>query len=151
MNKGRILFTFLLTAAPAVAYADHDSYRYDRYNHRYQWQRVDPDRGSGWGWGSGWNRQYGNNFYHHDYGSSDDAIRRGIQSGRLSRDEVRELRDKEHDLQRERAEYLADGRLSRHEREDLRDDYQDFFGDLNHELNDGERRDRNYRPFYYGR
>lgn len=68
----------------------------------------------------------------------------GIRSGRLSRAEVMELREKQSELANRRREYLADdGRIDRSERRRLHDAYNDFRGDLNHELRDGER--RNYR------
>lgn len=74
------------------------------------------------------------------HSSFEQMITQGARQGELSRAEVRELRDKQRDLGRERRRYLADGYLSQNERRELREDYHDLYGDLNHELTDGERR-----------
>jgi len=80
---------------------------------------------------------------HHNYGNQSfmhNPLARGVQSGRLSRDEVRDLNRNAVELQHKKRGYLADGRLTRWERADLQDDQRDYYKDLQHQLNDGERR-----------
>ena len=69
----------------------------------------------------------------------DSSIRDGIRSGRLSRDEVRELTEEQRNIRAEEVSYRRDGFLSPYERNDLRDDINDYNKKLQHELNDGER------------
>ncbi|MBX7137914.1 MAG: hypothetical protein K1X83_08025 [Oligoflexia bacterium] len=64
----------------------------------------------------------------------------GVQSGQLSAREVRDLKDRQAELQREYARYRADGYLSSAERRDLERDHDAYRRSLNHELNDGEHR-----------
>ena len=71
---------------------------------------------------------------------NDRAIQRGIHSGRLSNREVSDLREDQRDIRRKEMEYRSDGYLSSKERKDLAGDYREFREDLDHEMNDGERR-----------
>ena len=90
----------------------------------------------------------GNNYYRKDYYSRPDnqfrtrydQIAYGVRSGRLSQREEQDLRRRLAELERDRARYYRDGFLSRNEREDLWDDSRDFQDELNHNLNDGEKR-----------
>ncbi len=47
-------------------------------------------------------------------------IQRGIRSGRITRDEARQLRERERQLRAERRGYRSDGTVSRDERRDIR-------------------------------
>lgn len=89
-------------------------------------------------------RPGGYNFHRRGYEptrwSGYNAISSGIHSGRLSNDEVRELRRDQYEIQQKQRAYYSDGYLSRSERQDLQDARDDYYKDLNHELNDGERR-----------
>jgi hypothetical protein len=120
------------------------------YNHQSPFSTSEHRRLEGnWGHSSG---NYNNHNYYPNYspdyrrpgfgwsGNGNDAIQRGIQSGRLSRDEARELERDQYQLQAKQRAYLADGIVTKREREDLDDARHDFYKDLNHELNDGERR-----------
>jgi hypothetical protein len=67
-------------------------------------------------------------------------IAQGINSGRLSQKEARELQRKAFEIHRKERMYLFDGHYSWRERADLKAERHDFYKDLKHELNDGERR-----------
>ena len=106
----------------------------DRYDlsrlPRNDWNRPDVHRPgfSHRGRNPGWARGFG------------DEFRYGVTSGRLSRAEIRELKDKQNDLSRLRREYWRnDGYLDSRERDRLRERYADYQRDLQHELRDGER------------
>ena len=89
-------------------------------------------------------RPGGYNYHRHNFApmkwKGNNAFWYGIKSGRLSNNEVRDLRRDQFELQRKERTYWSDGYLSRNEREDLKDTRQDFYDDLRHELKDGERR-----------
>ena len=134
MKKFLSILAFSLVILPAaIARADfdrddhHDSDRHDRRD-------------------SNWNR--GNNDYYGDYWYSprykpqyrDSALTQGVRDGRLTPNEVRELQRDKDEIRRDQAKYGADGRLSPRERDELRKDQNEYQKDLNHELNDGERR-----------
>ena len=72
-------------------------------------------------------------------GPGEVALRQGYYDGRLSSRELRDLREKQQELEREQIKYQRDGWISRSERGELDHDYREFYGSLNHELNDGER------------
>ena len=132
-NLKFLLLSFGLTLIPAFASADFR-------NNYYQKQH----------WGSsyrnnyhsdGYNRRgFGNYQYRDSNRYSDSAIWNGVKSGRLTKNEARELRQDEFQIQRKEAAYRSDGVLTKKERNDLKDERKDFYKDLNHELNDGERR-----------
>ena len=142
---GSFIFASALLLAPATAFADHG-----RNNNRCGsgWSKYgQPTYGNtyGYGYGHGYsNGNYGNrgNSRNDRWGgrNSNDPIAYGVQSGRLSHDEVRELREDQRDIREKRDAYLRDGHLSPRERDSLQDEYADYQKDLRHELNDGERR-----------
>lgn len=49
-------------------------------------------------------------------------IRRGIRSGQITRDEARQIRERERALRQERRTYRSDGTLTRDERREIRRD-----------------------------
>jgi len=87
--------------------------------------------------GSSYGNSYSNRFVQRPYY---DQIGYGVRSGQLSYREEAELRNQRANIERERYQYYRDGKLSRGEREDLSSDYREYQKDLNHELNDGEKR-----------
>lgn len=80
------------------------------------------------------------------YNDRDDRnrIRRGVRSGRLTRDEARDLRQRERELRRERGEYREDG-LTREERREIRRDERQQDRRIRREARDDDRRTRSYR------
>lgn len=70
-------------------------------------------------------------------------IRRGVRSGRLTRDEARELRSRERELRRERRELRQDG-LTRAERREIRRDERQQDRRIRGEIRDDDRRPRGY-------
>ena len=133
---GSLIFAAAVMLAPATAFADHGR------NNRCSsgWSKYSqPTYGAHYGWNR--NPYYSNRYDRWGNGrNSNDPIAYGIHSGRLSHDEVRELREDQRDIREKRDEYLRDGYLSQRERDSLRDEYADYQKDLRHELNDGERR-----------
>lgn len=140
----------MVGATPARADDDHDR------GHHYGWshnRQCDDDR-SDYQWNWGWHPSRNYDYYPRDwyrdrnYGGRDnrwqygqfEKIREGIRDGRLSQAEVRELSAKEEALRNEIRNDRADGRFTSDEREDIRNSYQHLNKDINHELNDGERR-----------
>src|SRR5262249_22589713 len=119
---------------------------FDHGRHHDSDDRCGSDRAYyGWGNRSVWNGQGGRfdyvPHYGYGYGSWDErAIRNGIRNGELTDREVRELRNDEAKIARDRARFGADGVISRREQEKLQDDIEDYRHDLHHELNDGEHR-----------
>lgn len=51
-----------------------------------------------------------------------ERIRRGIDTGQITRDEARLLRERQQAIREQRRDYRADGRLVRYERRDIRRD-----------------------------
>jgi hypothetical protein len=49
-------------------------------------------------------------------------VRRGVRSGQITRDEARQLRERERQIRQERRAYRSDGTLSREERREIRRD-----------------------------
>lgn len=143
-----------LLLVPTVALADwHDKARcYDGPSRtRYQYHGNSGFGHSNYGnygnHGYGYSN-FGRNSYRSNYNSPyDGAIWNGIRTGRLSNDEVRELREDQRELREKEIAYRSDGRLTQRERNDLRDEYNDYKKDLNHELNDGEKRRSYSRGF----
>jgi hypothetical protein len=121
---------------PAVARADDEHSRYGGWYERNHWYERQDFQTPNRQWYRHRDRNYGRPFNNIDW-----RVRNGIRSGRLSDDEIRDLREHENDVRREEARYMSDGYLSRSEMEDLRGDYNSLNRDLQHQLNDGERRD----------
>ena len=134
---GKIALTCLLLLAPAIANADAPRWNWQHgYHGNYQPPRSVPHYG------------YSNPRYSSHNTDLNSALGWGVRSGALSNAELRELRGKQQSLRKEEAAYWADGRLDKHEAKDLRNDYRDFRNDLQHELNDGERRE-SYRRWHW--
>ncbi len=72
------------------------------------------------------------------------VLSRGVQSGALSRAEVRDLREHQRLVRQNEAYYWSDGRLSFRERQQLSEDYLRLRNDLEHQLRDGERRNAGF-------
>ena len=72
------------------------------------------------------------------------VLSRGVQSGALSRAEVRDLREHQRLVRQKEAYYWSDGRLSFRERQQLTQDYLRLRHDLEHQLRDGERRNAGF-------
>ena len=106
-----------------------------------------PGAGTGGGYYQPRSWGYGGNLSGGSYGSGyrpgalkgDYLVQRGVQSGELSRAEVRDIREEQRDIREKEQRYYSDGRLSNREWNDLRGDYKDFDKDIRHNLNDGER------------
>lgn len=167
MNRMKLLAsTALLLLTPTMAFADnHIRWGNWGYGNGPRWSNSqncnNGDRygNSGWnhyrnsgysnGYSNGYGNGYNNGYYNNGnrgFGQSRDAdeIRYGIRSGQLSNREVRELADRRRQIEMEAASYRADGRLTPRERNEIREDYRDYREKLDHELNDGERRNRRY-------
>lgn len=79
-------------------------------------------------------------------------IRRGVRSGRLTREEARRLREQERANRAERRAYRdSDGRLTREERRDIRRDERRSDRQIRREMRDDDRRDRRRGNGYYRR
>lgn len=79
-------------------------------------------------------------------------IRRGVRSGRLTREEARRLRERERAGRAERRAYRnSDGRLTREERRELRRDERRSDRLIRREMRDDDRRDRRRGNGYYRR
>ena len=145
-----VVFTvFLFGAIPARADYDHDKGSHGRSRNKHC-----DDRHSVYHWNWGRYAPRGYNYYHTNwhrgrnyYGIGDRfgygqfrRIREGIRDGRLSQAEVQELSNKAWSLRQEIRESRGDGWLTSGERQDIRSGYRDLSKDINHELNEGERR-----------
>ena len=78
-------------------------------------------------------------------------IRRGVRSGRLTREEARRLRARERANRAERRGYRSDGTLTREERRDIRRDERRSDRGIRREMRDDDRRDRRRGDGYYRR
>ena len=78
-------------------------------------------------------------------------IRRGVRSGRLTREEARRLREQERANRAERRAYRSDGTLTREERRDIRRDERRSDRRIRREVRDDDRRDRRRGDGYYRR
>lgn len=98
------------------------------------------------------NRYYGNQGGYGNQRSYNDRarIRRGVRSGRLTRDEARGLRNRERELRSERRGYRSNG-ISREERREIRRDERQQDRRINRELRDNDRGNRNRRGNGYYR
>lgn len=90
--------------------------------------------------------QYGNRRY-----NDRTRIRRGVRSGRLTREEARRLRQQERANRAERRTYRSDGVLTREERRELRRDERRNDREIRREMRDDDRRDRRRGDGYYRR
>lgn len=70
-------------------------------------------------------------------------IRRGIRSGQITRDEARQIRERERQLRTERRAYRSDGVLTREERREIRRDEREQDRYIR-----SQRRDDDRRPYY---
>ena len=91
-------------------------------------------------------RHYGNRRY-----NDRSRIRRGVRSGRLTREEARRLRAQERANRAERRGYRSDGTLTREERRDIRRDERRSDRRIRREVRDDDRRDRRRGNGYYRR
>jgi Spy/CpxP family protein refolding chaperone len=78
-------------------------------------------------------------------------IERGVRSGQLTRDEARDLRERQQQIRQERRVYRSDGNISRDERRDLRNDRRDLGRQIHSERHDDDRRNRRRGNGYYRR
>jgi hypothetical protein len=79
-------------------------------------------------------------------------IRRGVRSGRLTREEARRLRQQERANRAERRAYRrSDGTLTREERRELRRDERRSDREIRREIRDDDRRNRRRGNGYYRR
>ncbi len=140
---------------PASAHADHSRHHCDN-DGRYHGNSANYNYGNYSGYGYSNNPYYSNNYGYYPYpprdynrkpvnylwqrNGGDYQINEGIRDGALSWREVRDLQNEHRALGQRETIYWADGYLSPAERESLHDSYHKFEHDLNHELNDGERR-----------
>ena len=142
----KILVASMVVLSPSVAFADFSRHHDDDCKPSYGNHNS--------GYSNGWwnNSGHSYNQYHNGnwskprpasygwMGQDNRALQYGIRSGKLTKNELRELEKDKRELSRDQARYAADGYLSNGERRELREDYQDYQHDLQHELNDGERR-----------
>ena len=72
-------------------------------------------------------------------------IRRGVRSGQITRDEARELRERQRQIREERHGYRSDGTLSREERREIRRDERQHDRSIRrYRRNDDRRRGNGY-------
>ena len=98
-------------------------------------------------------RRYRDDRYYGSRRYNDRArIRRGVRSGRLTREEARRLREQERQNRAERRTYRrSDGTLTRDERREIRRDERRSDRELRREIRDDDRRDRRRGDGYYRR
>ncbi len=70
-------------------------------------------------------------------------VRRGVRSGQITRDEAREIREREQQIRAERRGYRSDGTLTREERREIRSDEREQDRYIR-----SQRRDDDRRPGY---
>ncbi|HWS89494.1 MAG TPA: hypothetical protein VN282_21160 [Pyrinomonadaceae bacterium] len=92
-------------------------------------------------------RYYGRN---NDRYNDRSRIRRGVRSGRLTREEARRLREQERANRAERRAYRNDG-LTREERREIRRDERRSDREIRREMRDDDRRNRRRGNGYYRR
>jgi hypothetical protein len=78
-------------------------------------------------------------------------IRRGIRSGQITRDEAREIRERERQIRAERRTYRSDGVLTREERREIRRDEREQDRYIRSQRRDDDRTDRRRGNGYYRR
>jgi hypothetical protein len=91
-------------------------------------------------------RYYGNRRY-----NDRASIRRGVRSGRLTREEAHRLREIERANRAERRVYRSDGVLTREERREIRRDERLSDRQIRREIRDDDRRNRRRGNGYYRR
>ena len=69
-------------------------------------------------------------------------IRRGIRSGQITRDEARQIRERERQIRAERRSYRSDGTLTREERREIRRDEREQDRYIRSQRRDDDRRPR---------
>ncbi len=70
-------------------------------------------------------------------------IRRGVRSGQITRDERRDLRNRQRQVRAERRGYRSDGRITREERREIRRDEREYDRQIRrYRRNDDRRYDR---------
>ena len=69
-------------------------------------------------------------------------IRRGVRSGQLTRDEARQIRERERQIRAERRGYRADGTITREERREIRRDERTQDRYIRQQRRDDDRRPR---------
>ena len=132
---------------------DHDrrfewDNRYKPLSSRYEYQGMNHDSyHQNYPSSYNYNTNYPYNNYNYNYRphtydnySPKSIIREGVQTGRLSDREVADLRDHQREVEQRKDSYLADGKLSWKESQKLQADENSFQKEINHELNDGEKR-----------
>jgi hypothetical protein len=93
-----------------------------------------------------------NNGYYGNRRYNDRAtLRRGVRSGRLTREEAHRLRELERANRAERRGYRSDGTLTRAERREIRRDERLSDRQIRREIRDDDRRDRRRGNGYYRR
>ncbi|MDQ3650855.1 MAG: hypothetical protein M3458_11400 [Acidobacteriota bacterium] len=70
-------------------------------------------------------------------------VRRGVRSGQITRDEAREIREREQQIRAERRGYRSDGTMTREERREIRSDERQQDRYIR-----SQRRDNDRRPQY---
>jgi hypothetical protein len=78
-------------------------------------------------------------------------VRRGIRSGQITRDEAREIRERERQIRDERRGYRAGGTVTRDERREIRRDERDQDRFIRQQRHDNDRNDRRRGNGYYRR
>ncbi len=69
-------------------------------------------------------------------------LRRGVRAGQITRNEAREIRERERQIRAERRGYRADGTLSREERREIRSDEREQDRYIRSQRRDDDRRPR---------
>ncbi|MDQ3133634.1 MAG: hypothetical protein M3Q76_02370 [Acidobacteriota bacterium] len=69
-------------------------------------------------------------------------VRRGVRSGQITRNEAREIRERERQIRAERSGYRSDGILSRKERREIRSDEREQDRYIRSQRRDDDRRPR---------
>lgn len=71
-------------------------------------------------------------------------VERGIRSGRITREEARDLRNRQRDIREERRGYRSDGRVTREERREIRQDEREQDRRIREYRRNDDRRERGY-------
>ena len=72
-------------------------------------------------------------------------IRRGIRSGQITRDEARQIRERERQIRAERRTYRSDGVITREERREIRRDEREQDRYIRSQRRDDDRNNRRWR------
>jgi hypothetical protein len=80
-----------------------------------------------------------------DNRSDRQRIQRGIRSGQITREEARQIRERERQLRAERRTYRSDGTLTREERREIRRDEREQDRYIRSQRRDDDRNDRRWR------